>query len=87
MINVALLYRFLRAYLAEYSHHHGMPFKRGTSTVRTDSDNGAYETGYVENFEILQHGGGPWRTLLKIAIGLLVAGMIARFSASPRLLS
>ncbi len=26
-----------RGYLAEYSHNHGFPFKRGTSTVRTDT--------------------------------------------------
>jgi hypothetical protein len=74
-----------RGYLAEYSHNHGFPFKRGTSTVRTDTGNGACETVYVESFEILRGGGGIWRKLVWISAGLLVAGVIAWFALPPRL--
>jgi len=64
-----------RGYLAEYSHNHGFPFKRGTSIVRTDTGNGACETVYVEEFENLKPGGGPWRTLFWVALGLLALGI------------
>jgi len=66
-----------RGYLAEYSHNDGFAFKRGTSTTRTDDGDGACETVYVEEFEILRRGGGPWRTLLWTAVGLFVVGLIA----------
>ncbi|MBK8336314.1 MAG: hypothetical protein IPL03_06845 [Sterolibacteriaceae bacterium] len=72
-------------YLAEYSHNHGSPFKRGTSTVRTDSGNGACETVYVEDFEILQRGGGPWHMLRWVAIGLIFASVIAWFALPVRM--
>jgi hypothetical protein len=69
-----------RGYLAEYSHNHnGQPFKRGTSIVRTDTGNGACETIYIEDFEILKPGGGPWRKLVWLAAFMLVAGVIAWF--------
>lgn len=72
-------------YLAEYSHNYERPFKRGTSTVRTDSGNGACETVFVEEFEILQRGGGPWHAVKWLGIGLLVAGVIAWFALPVRL--
>jgi hypothetical protein len=53
----------LRGYLAEYSHSVGGGFQRGTSTTRSDTGNGACETVFVENFEILDAGGKPWRAL------------------------
>jgi hypothetical protein len=68
-----------RGYLAEYSHNHEFAFKRGTSVVRTDTGNGACETVYLEDFEILHHGGEPWHLLVKIAIGFLIASVIAWF--------
>lgn len=69
-----------RGYLAEYSHNHGgRPFKRGTSTVRTDSGDGACETIYVEDFEILRRGGGPWHVLAWGAVFLIVVSVIAWF--------
>lgn len=69
-----------RGYLAEYSHNaDGRPFNRGTSTVRTDSGDGACETVYVEDFEILRPGGGPWRVLAWVAAFLLAAGVFAWF--------
>lgn len=68
-----------RGYLAEYSHNHGFPFKRGSSTVRTDTGNGACETVYVQDIEILRHGGRPWHLLVYVAIALLIAGVVAWF--------
>lgn len=73
-----------RGRLAEYSHNHGFPFKRGTSTVRTDSGNGACETVLVESFEILKAGGKPWRALVWIASLMLLFGAIAWFVLPAR---
>ena len=53
----------LRGYLAEYSHKVGAGFHRGTSITRNDSGNGACETIFVEEFEVLERGGKPWRAL------------------------
>jgi hypothetical protein len=50
-----------RGHLVEYSHDGG--FSRGSSTVRTDTGNGACETVYVEQFDILQNGPRHWQTL------------------------
>lgn len=69
-----------RGYLAEYSHNHqGRPFFRGTSTVRNDTGNRACETVFVEDFEILRPGGGPWRIVMWVAVFLLVASVVAWF--------
>lgn len=74
-----------RGYLAEYSHNQGLPFKRGTSIVRTDTGNGACETVWVEDFENLKVGGGPWRTLFWVGLGLLALGALAWVAAPPKL--
>lgn len=74
-----------RGYLAEYSHkHQGRPFRRGTSTVRNDTGNGACETIYVEEFAILRPGGGPWRVLFWIAAALLAVATVAWFRVPVR---
>ena len=72
-------------YLSEYSHNHGFPFKRGTSTVRTDSGNGACETVYIESFEVMRRGGGKWHVLQWIGIALMVLGLLAWFSLPVRM--
>lgn len=68
-----------RGRLSEYSHNHGFAFKRGTSTVRTDTGNGACETVYVDDFAITKAGGGPWRALVWVGAALLVASLLAWF--------
>lgn len=69
-----------RGFLAEYSHHHdGRPFHRGTSTVRTDTGNGACETIYVKDFEIIRRGGGPWRSMIWVAWALIGIGLVGWF--------
>jgi hypothetical protein len=44
----------VKGYLAVYSHNSGMAFERGTSTVRTDRGNGACETIFVSDLELLK---------------------------------
>lgn len=66
----------IRGWLAEYEHHHGFAFKRGTSLTRDDTGNGACETIYVQDIEVLRAGGGPWRWLRWPAIALIVAGVV-----------
>jgi hypothetical protein len=76
---------FLRGYLAEYSHSGG-EFHRGTSTNRTDKGNGACETIYVEDYEILKRGNLFWRTIFtvsKYVFLLTLLLIIIRFFRSP----
>ena len=66
----------IRGMLAEYSHNHGFAFKRGTSLTRDDTGNGACETIYVQDAEVLHAGGAPWRWLVWPSIALIVAGLV-----------
>jgi hypothetical protein len=69
-----------RGWLAEYSHNHnGQGFRRGTSTVRNDTGNGACETIYVKDFEIIRRGGGPWRAMIWVAWALIGIGLVGWF--------
>lgn len=74
----------IRGWLSEYAHNHGFAFTRGTSLTREDSGNGACETIYVQEVEVLRSGGGPWRWLPWPAIGLIVAGLIVWLRAPFR---
>ena len=74
----------LRGYLAEYSHSN-MDFRRGTSTNRTDTGNGACETIYVEDYQILKTGNPFWRmtfTFSKYVILLTLLLLMIRFFRS-----
>jgi hypothetical protein len=66
----------LRGYLAEYAHDHGRPFRRGTSTVRTDRGNGACETIWVTQAEVLRTANRGWRALLPAGVGAIVLGVL-----------
>jgi hypothetical protein len=66
-----------KGYLAEYSHQHGMPFTRGSSTVRTDTGNGACETVFLEEFTILRQNAVFWRNMVWVASGMILAGLAA----------
>ena len=74
----------IRGLLSEYAHNHGFAFKRGTSLTRDDTGNGACETIYVQEVEVLRAGGGPWRWLPWPAIGLVLAGVIVWLRAPLR---
>jgi hypothetical protein len=66
----------IRGLLAEYTHNEGFAFRRGTSVTRDDTGNGACETIYVQEVDVLKRGGAPWRWLLWPGLGLLAAGLI-----------
>jgi hypothetical protein len=51
---------YFRGYLSNYSHSNNT-FRRGTSTTRNDTGNGACETIYLEDFEILEKANPMWR--------------------------
>jgi len=53
---------YLSGYLSTYSHSNNT-FNRGTSTTRTDTGNGACETIYIEDYEILKQANPGWRML------------------------
>ncbi len=57
---------YLKGYLAKYSHSNNA-FTRGTSITRTDTGNGACETIYIEDYEILKKANPLWRTLYKLS--------------------
>ena len=60
----------VRGYLVRYSNAQG--FNRGTSTVRTDTGNGACETIFVERFAVTRAASSPWRLAEKLSLGGLV---------------
>ena len=63
--------------LVEYSHHQGFEFTRGTSAVRTDTGDGACETIWVEEFEVLKPGPPTLRWLGWFGATLLGAGAVS----------
>jgi len=66
-----------RGYLASYSSPNGG--KRGTSTTRTDTGDGACETVFIEKFEIVQAATSYWRISMWASLALLVLGLIVHF--------
>ena len=66
-----------RGYLASYSNDLGG--KRGTSTTRTDTGDGACETVYVENFRIVEPATSLWRISMWTTLALLLAGLFVHF--------
>jgi len=71
-----------RGYLAEYSHNHGFAFHRGTSVTRTDTGNGACETVFATEAQIVRVGNRGWRVALWIGVATLAAGFVA-WAVSP----
>lgn len=67
----------VQGYLAGYSSP-GVG-KRGTSTTRTDTGNGACETIFVEQFRILESAISPWRISMWVSLALLVTGLTMHF--------
>lgn len=52
---------------------------RGTSTVRTDIGNGACETIYVNEVEILSDYTSPWRTAMYFSLVIFLLSLIYHF--------
>lgn len=67
----------VRGYLASYSSGGG--YKRGTSTTRTDTGDGACETVYVEAFDIVKAATSPWRVSMWISLAVLLGGLFVHF--------
>jgi hypothetical protein len=66
-----------RGYLAEYTHDHGFHFFRGTSVTRTDQGNGACETVFATDAEILRRGNTGWRISLWLSACAFAAALVA----------
>lgn len=69
---------YLRGYLAQYSHSDGK-FTRGSSTKRTDKGNGACETVYLEDFQIIKAANPYWRFLYSWSWLTLIIGFLGWF--------
>ena len=67
----------VRGYLASYSNSGGG--KRGTSTTRTDTGDGACETVFVDSFRILQSATSYWRISMWASFALLAAALVMHF--------
>jgi hypothetical protein len=64
----------IRGWLVNYSNDSG--FSRGTSTTRDDTGNGACETIYLKDFEILQPLDNGWRTLMSLALAGVIGSSL-----------
>lgn len=64
----------LKGWLSSYSSAGGQP--RSTSTTRDDSGNGACETIYLEDFNIIQSVSGGWRDLMYVSLIVFVLTVI-----------
>jgi hypothetical protein len=67
----------VRGYLASYSNKGGG--KRGTSTTRLDSGDGACETLYVERFDIVQAATSNWRISMYASIAIFLLSLFVHF--------
>ena len=67
----------VRGYLASYSSDNGG--KRGTSTTRLDTGDGACETLFVERFEIIRQATSYWRISMYVSLLLLCIGLAVHF--------
>ncbi len=75
----------LSGMLAEYANK-ANGFHRGTSTVRTDTGNGACETIYVTEFEVIKKANAGWRKMYqatKLVAVLSLVGFIVMLFITP----
>jgi hypothetical protein len=73
---------YIKGRLASYGSGGGG--KRGTSTTRTDTGNGACETIYVDDFQIVQRPPNIWRTSLTISLIVLTLTLLLYFFSPYR---
>ncbi len=66
----------LRGQLVNYSHNAGFAFTRGTSLSREDTGNGACETLFVREVEVLRRAPAWPRWLYGLGALLLLAGLL-----------
>jgi hypothetical protein len=72
----------IKGYLSSYGGAGGS--KRGTSTTRTDTGDGACETIYVEQFKIVGPATSYWRISMWISLALLLTGLAIHFTRPYR---
>lgn len=72
----------VRGWLSSYSSNGGS--KRGTSTVRTDTGNGACETIFVEEFDIIRAVDSGWRKLMYLSLVIFLVALIVYFRSPYR---
>jgi len=72
----------VRGYLASYSSENGG--KRGTSTTRLDTGNGACETLFVERFEIVRPATSYWRISMYVSLLVLLISLVVHFKRPYR---
>ena len=73
---------YFSGYLAGYSND--TAGKRGTSTTRTDTGDGACETVYVESFRIVRPATSYWRISMVASLLLLLTGLVIHFKRPYR---
>ena len=67
----------MRGYLASYGT--GAGARRGTSTTREDTGNGACETIYVEKFEIVAAASSGWRLSMYGSLAVFLLASVTHF--------
>ena len=72
----------IKGHLSSYGGAGGS--KRGTSTTRTDTGNGACETIYVEEFRIVKPATSYWRISMWVSLTLLLIGLAIHFTQPYR---
>ena len=72
----------VQGYLASYSSEKGG--KRGTSTTRTDTGDGACETVFVEKFDIIAATSSKWRISMWVSMIILALGLVVHFKRPYR---
>jgi hypothetical protein len=73
----------VRGMLAEYAHDAGLAFRRGTSTRRDDRGDGACETIWVTEVQVVRRANAFWRSLLPLAWFGVLLSVIAWFLLPP----
>jgi len=73
----------IRGQLVSYSHHTGFAFHRGTSTTRDDTGDGACETIFVRDLQVLRSAPGWPRWLFWVGVALMSLGLF-RWFTGPR---
>lgn len=73
---------YIKGWLSEYTSEGGG--KRGTSITREDTGNGACETIFVTEFEILRASTNPWRKLMYLSLFLCFGTTLYHFFSPYR---
>lgn len=72
----------VRGWLASYSNEQGG--RRGTSTTRDDTGNGACETIFIDRFEIVESANSIWKITMYGSLAFLLLTLIRHFRTPYR---